>query len=151
MKSKNVENIENINFTPSNEHLKVFSNEEELQLADYLKQASNMHYGLSINETRKLAYEFAVKNGKNMRDNWEAEKMAGREWLFGFRTRHRLSLRAPEPTSLSRATSFNRYNVTKFFENLGSVLERHHFLPQDIYNLDETSKTQSIIYSNTIY
>ena len=33
-----------------------------------------MHYGLGINETRKLAYEFAVMNGKNVKDNWGRKK-----------------------------------------------------------------------------
>lgn len=39
--------------------------------------------------------------------NWEHTKMAGEEWLTEFR---KLSLRTPEQSSLSRATSFNRTN-----------------------------------------
>ncbi|CAM1321469.1 Uncharacterised protein r2_g2987 [Pycnogonum litorale] len=52
-----------------------------------------------------------------------------------------LSIRTPEATSLSRATSFNRMNVQKFFENLGKVLDRHKFSCNDIYNVDETGLT----------
>ncbi|KAJ4447655.1 uncharacterized protein [Periplaneta americana] len=100
-----------------------------------------MHYGLAFTDTRKLAYEFAAANNKQLLPNWSEEKMAGKEWLRSFMKRHKLSLRQPEATSLSRATSFNKFNVDKFFSNLKSTYEKFGFGPEDVYNLDETGLT----------
>ncbi len=49
-----------------------------------------------------------------------------------------ISFRVPESTSLSRNTSFNKYNVELFFNNLVSVLEANKFNSNDIWNIDET-------------
>lgn len=68
--------------------------------------------------------------------------MAGEEWFRSFMKRNpELSVRTAQATSLSRATSFNRTNVDAFFNNLQTVMDRHHFEPQDIYNMDETGVT----------
>lgn len=66
----------------------------------------------------------------------------GADWIYGFLKRHdNLSVRTPEATSLSRSTSFNKQNVSTFFQNLSSVQDKFHFAACDIYNVDETALT----------
>ncbi|BFZ08869.1 hypothetical protein BsWGS_11908 [Bradybaena similaris] len=120
----------------------VFSDEEENILEDYLKRASLLHFGLSYKSARELAFQFADKNDIPMPPSWRSNKIAGIDWLQGFLKRHSmLSLRTPEATSLSRATSFNRTNVSHFFNKLQDLLKRGNFGPGDIYNTDETGLT----------
>lgn len=42
---------------------------------------------------------------------------------------------------MSRATSFNKFNVSAFFTNLINCLSRSNFTPDRIYNLDETGNS----------
>lgn len=141
-KARETENIEEMHMCPNYSVNKIFTEAEEKSLEEYIINCSQMFYGLPVNDCRKLAYEMAVRNNKKIPDKWHEGKMAGLKWMRGFRERHpRLSLRTPEGCSLSRATSFNRHNVTMFFENLKNIYARtDHFADGSrIYNLDETS------------
>ena len=64
---------------------KVFTLGEDVQLSEYqyLETSSVMFYGLSPTETRRLAFEFAARLGKKMR-NWEETRMTGADWLCAF-------------------------------------------------------------------
>nr|XP_047127605.1 uncharacterized protein LOC124808509 [Hydra vulgaris] len=141
LKVKNTPDGVKVNFRPSNEHLLVFNSSEELLLKKYIQDAVNMHHGLSFTQVRRLAFEFAIANNKNVKCNWTEEKMAGIEWLHSFMRRQSLALRTPEQTSLSRCTSFNETNVGAFFSNLEDVINRFNLQAQDIFNLDETGLT----------
>ncbi|KAB0790215.1 hypothetical protein PPYR_15448, partial [Photinus pyralis] len=120
----------------------VFSAEEENMLNSYLLKSSSIHYGLTLRQTRTLAYEYALKLNKKFPNKWNVEKQAGIDWMKSFLKRHKnISLRKPENTSLARATSFNPANVNAFFCNHKSVLEKFKFEPNRILNLDETGIT----------
>lgn len=118
----------------------VFSEEEEQCLLQYIKQVARMNYGLTKKGVRELAYKFAFANKKKYPEGWDDEKIAGEEWMRGFMRRHPdLSVRKPRATSLSRATSFNRVNVTLFYENVEKVHQRYGTIPpKRIWNCDES-------------
>jgi len=76
-----------------------------------------MCYGLTRQQTKKLAFEYAEANAV-CPDKWKDSKIASEDWLKGFMNRHKdLAVRKPESTSLSRAISFKRD-------------ERYRILPQ---------------------
>ena len=125
-----------IGYKPSRQ---VFLEAQESGLEDNIVHAANIYFGLSPKDVRVLAYECATKFGLDMPDQWNRDKCAGPDWFSGFLKRHpTLSIRTPEPTSLARATSFNRHNVDRFFGQLKNVLNRDHIMPYDIWNVDET-------------
>ncbi|KAK9717585.1 hypothetical protein QE152_g23664 [Popillia japonica] len=87
-----------------------------------------MHYGLTHKKARELAYRYAKRLGLTYPKQWDENNEAGREWLIGFLHRDTtLSLRRPEATSLSRATSFNQHNVSMFYSKLKLLLEKYEF------------------------
>ncbi|KAG5887351.1 hypothetical protein JTB14_018366 [Gonioctena quinquepunctata] len=111
-------------------------------LTNHLVTSSKMLYGLSWTETRKLAYNFAKVNQIEFPDSWEKDRQAGKTWYYGFMQRHEeITLRKPQATSLSRATSSNRHNVSTFFNKYRTLQEKLKFLPEDIYNIDESGIT----------
>ena len=120
----------------------VFSTAEEASLTEYAKKAARLFYGLSTTQTRKLAYDYARTLNKDIPSSWAENERAGEDWLSGFLKRNAtISLRSPEATSLSRATSFNRFNVATFFDILMEVYARDQYGPERIWNVDETGCT----------
>uniref|UniRef100_A0A8C4SPQ0 HTH CENPB-type domain-containing protein n=1 Tax=Erpetoichthys calabaricus TaxID=27687 RepID=A0A8C4SPQ0_ERPCA len=72
---------------------RVFSEDQERSLKQYLQRAADLDYGLSPKEVREI------------NRNWNEACMAGVDWFNGFLKRHpTLSIRRPRATSLSRAT-----------------------------------------------
>ena len=100
----------------------------EDQLADYIVRASDIYYGLSPNEIRKLAYQLAISNGAQLPNSWTVAELTSVEWFTAFLKRHpMLSISTPEATSLARSSSFNTDNVGAFSNNQRSVMTRHQF------------------------
>ena len=121
------------------ESKQVFSEAQESELESYIKKAADIYFGLSPKDVRVLAFQCAKEFNIKMPSTWEEKECAESDWLNGFLRRHpSLSIRVPEPTSLARATSFNRENVKNFFDKLAEVMVRYKFTPNDIWNVDET-------------
>lgn len=53
---------------------RIFDDTEESLLEGYLKKAAKLHYGLSRNELRALAFQFAATNKKEVPENWSEKK-----------------------------------------------------------------------------
>ncbi|KAF2882126.1 hypothetical protein ILUMI_24048 [Ignelater luminosus] len=123
--------------TPNHTVQKIFSSEFE----ESLVTSSKMCYGLDTLETRRLAYAMVKYHNLKIPKAWEERQMASTDWLYGLRKRHtEIRLRKPEACSLSRATSFNRHNVQKFFDNLFDILQRYPNFGEGtrVFSLDKT-------------
>nr|CAI5866904.1 unnamed protein product [Callosobruchus analis] len=89
-----------------------------------------MNYVITRNKAMSFAVQFAKINKKQIPKSWITNGSAGKDWFRGFMVRNpELSLRTPEATSLSRSTSFNKKNVTDFYENLRQVRDKYKFEP----------------------
>ena len=113
----------------------VLPSELESKLRDHILLMEECLFGLTYTDVRRMAYELAVRNGlpNNFKDG-----IAGYHWLYGFFRRFpELSLRKPENTSIHRSRSFNKTNVEKFYKLYESIMAKHNFPPQLIYNCDE--------------
>lgn len=119
---------------------RVFSLEQEDHISAYAIKIAKMFYGLPTTEFRRMVYTYAVACGsKSIPPAWEEEKMATRDWYYGFMSRHpELKLKTPEGISIARATAFNRVSVDCFFTAYTEAMEKYCVSPDRIYNLDET-------------
>lgn len=119
----------------------VFSPEMEEDMAGHIKEMSTQFHGLTKEKCLCLIYEFPGQNDLKVPDSWKEAKKAGQAIWISFKERQHLAIRAPEATSLARATAFNRFTVGTFYDNLAQVMDRHHFQPHQIYHLYETGCT----------
>ncbi|XP_067939990.1 uncharacterized protein [Watersipora subatra] len=131
-----------VTYQPRWDNRRVFSTEHEVMLESYLVEGAKHHACLTKVMMRQFAYEYAKKLNLKYPILWDKNEKAGENWIYSFMKRHpNLSVRTPEATSLSRATSFNRSNVSAFFVNLEAVLLKYKFEANQIYNMDETALT----------
>lgn len=143
-KKENDDFFSNRLMAPKYDVRKVFSSDQEKELATYIIKCSQMCYGKSTKDFRRLAFQMAKKNHISVPSSWEEKQEAGIDWIRGFLKRNpQISIRQPESCSLSRATSFNKHNVMMFFDNLEDALKRFSGFSDGsrIWNLDETGTT----------
>uniref|UniRef100_A0A1X7TXI8 HTH CENPB-type domain-containing protein n=1 Tax=Amphimedon queenslandica TaxID=400682 RepID=A0A1X7TXI8_AMPQE len=99
---------------------------------------ADMGYGLSRDDIMRVAFQIVEKTKK---PHPFANGAAGKSWLQDFLSRHKLSIRSPQPLSHARAQSVTDDVIKDFFEKLGGIFARLNLLskPMQIYNIDETS------------
>ena len=85
------------------------------QLADHVLQMKAKFYGLTLADLKKLAFEIAKANRLATRFNQEKE-LAGTDWLNNYlKKQPEIFLKTPQPTSLARASGFNKTQTDAFY------------------------------------
>lgn len=74
--------------------------------------------------------------------NWIQRKQTGKYWFDSFMKRNpKFTIRKPEATRLGRVTTFSKYNVDRFFEQLRTILMRIKVNFMFVWNMDESGLT----------
>jgi transposase len=58
---------------------KIFTQQQEEELAEYVEDCSKIYYGLTTRDLRKLAYDLAVANKNKIPYNWINTQMASKD------------------------------------------------------------------------
>ena len=109
--------------------------EEDQELAGFLKQASRIGYGKTKKEVLAIVQKIVQKKGLTVK------KFNGEGWWQRFMNRHkRLSLHTADPLSKARADALTQDKVDEYFKLLKNTLEEHGLTnePFRIYNVDES-------------
>lgn len=115
----------------------VFSEEQENELVDYLKNLEQHNCGLTSKEVRCLAYQLASRNNHDHPFNKE-EEIAGNDWFFGFRRRHpELAFRKSEPTTTTRTIECDKILTSSLFK-----LEQNNGNSTGLHEEPSTSQNQ---------
>jgi hypothetical protein len=116
-----------------------------------LKKLNNL-FGRYMGKTKTVPFysslPYATQEKCIVPLSWSVKKEAGRDWLSGFmRRRQDLSIRKPQATSLSRATSFNKHYVDSFFDNVEVELQVRdaHWLQSALQYLPQGSLFHHIL------
>lgn len=115
----------------------VFNEQMESDLAKQIKKLDALFYGLTYKDVQAIAYKYAEISRIEHPFNKDT-KLAGKTWMRRFCQRHNLSIRQPEKVSVARAVGINKTQVSRFFDNLKNLIEKHKFCARTIFNMDET-------------
>jgi hypothetical protein len=124
---------------------RILTVEQEAELTEVILDMERRLFGLTKIDIRRLVYRFCKVN--DIRNNFNHENQcAGEDWMVTFMINHpELSLRKPEPTSLARASGFNKEKVGRFFDCYESLLFSNTggtiIPPCRIFNADESGFT----------
>jgi len=109
-------------------------------LVERIIRLQRVGFGLTANDIRRMAFEFAVQNNLPNANLFNADKkIAGWDWYSGFMERHpQISLRKSQAISFARAQCMNRPLVDEFFNMLRVQLDTLGLRqsPEAVYNMD---------------
>lgn len=113
----------------------LFTQEEEALFVNHLKTMAELGYGYSRSEVVDQATNFAVYLQKRDKNHPLSDR-----WYRGFMARWpEMKLVKPRALSNCRAEATSKASITKYFNNLESVLKKYDLMdkPECIYNVDE--------------
>lgn len=114
--------------------------DEEQELAVCLKTMSKWGFGLSKEEVKDICHDYVVEHnitGTNFHDN-----RPGEDWFQGFKARHNLTVKKPEPLEKARrCVTDDPFIIYGFYSLLDSEMVKLNLMnrPECIYNLDESA------------
>lgn len=114
----------------------VFTEEQEYNLKQYIKDMHLSLCELSSLELRRLAFQYAEMHNINHSFNKET-RLAGQDWYANFMKRNRDNEQNPINSIFFEGLN-NTYNIDKFFELLTDLQQFYKFPPNRIYNVNET-------------
>lgn len=127
---------------PSMGRHSVFTKQDEKVFTDQVIMLSKLYYGISATEIKRCAFAYAKENNIQPNPFSENNQSAGKAWLRGFLKRNpSITLRKPEATSINRVSAFNSDEVSRFYKNIATVMDKYQFPPTKIFNADETGIT----------
>ncbi len=117
-------------------HLQALSVGEEEALVDYIRRTSL----LGNPPTCQLVCETAEAIRKNRVEAHSGPLGSlGKHWLDRFRKRHpEISTTWTRQLDTARHDATTTENVAPWFAEMGTMIDRHHYKPENIYNMDET-------------
>nr|CAH0101770.1 unnamed protein product [Daphnia galeata] len=130
---------------------RVFTPQQESELAAYLITAQKLNHGLTPADTRKLAFLYGKANQIAIPNSWQLREEAGPDWFATLVKRNPiLSIRKPERTSQARAAVVNHLVIDKFYDDLFYLYDKYMFPPEKIYNCDETNNPTVVDPQNIV-
>ena len=115
--------------------------EEEQELVDFLTESCKLGYGKTRREVINIVKRVVEKKKKDKENSQCNVKFNGEGWWNKFMERHpKLSLRASDSLSQSRANAVNQDSIDHYYSLLKRQLEESNLKDKAcyIYNMDET-------------
>lgn len=118
----------------------IFGSENEKKIVSHIKAMQASGFPLTIDDLRRIAFQFAEQLNITHRFNKATEK-AGYDWVQLFMSRNPdVTLRKSEGVSFARSGAMNKPEVDAYFKLLEKVLSDNELLdrPGSVFNMDET-------------
>ena len=111
--------------------------ELELQMASKIQDAAEKGFGISRAQLAIRAARVATLSG--VQTPW-VNGIPGKDWIDGFRKRHKLNLYQPIALSSIRSRILNKPKVQEYFNDLENLMDRLELKskPHCVWNMDET-------------
>lgn len=105
---------------------------QELELKDYLWECTEIFFGFSLTELRRLSFEYIKERNWSCHSSWEEKSIVGEDWFRSFLKRH------PTAATISaefRSLSYKTNCSKSVFTNLRTITGENNITKDNIYNM----------------